>query len=589
MNKHLCTAMLIFSKSARLERFKKELLPLILLFALAFTIRFMGGAWETRWDNDAYMARQSEHIYSFGHPAVPDPFSSSPLYQPGMAYLLAFVGWITDFIPYKFALPGMIISEGLVPPLLGAATVLVVYWFAKSLFNKPAGVIAGVLASFSYFLISRTMKGFVFHNALSLFLIILTVTVAWQALKTIEESFPRDFKSRTVYLATILAPAVLIGLTGFTWGGYFILHAILFFYGLLLTAFTLISRNSLNSDKNYLLKTWVFICSTLLLGSLLALMLYPVRGPPEILRAAQMLRFAEGPLVYKFTADLHAPVLGNFDALFGSFLVIGVALTAIGVYGLYKRDEERGLYLLVALLVTLVPAVRAYHFIDIFSMFAYTALGIGAAFLVERARRNEQKFLWKKLVAVAVLIILGIAFVNPVIGSLPAVRFSYTIKPEWKDAFCYIKNNTDPDSLFINWWDYGNSLAYFAQRRSVIDQMHFPDDEVTAVSSVIMATDPEEGLQIARTLKQQHNSSEVYLMLFLNDAFISPVIGYAAGYKQASVNESIVMICDEHGRLVGMNDLTNQTTYYRLWTKQSIAGYTPFYANNEVKIYRLNV
>jgi asparagine N-glycosylation enzyme membrane subunit Stt3 len=578
-----------FLKSAGWERLSGELLPVILLFALAFAIRFLGGAWETKWDNDAYMARQAEHIYSFGHPAVPDPFSSAPLYQPGMAYLLAFVGRTIDFIPYKFALPGMVISEGLVPPLLGAATVLVVYWFAKSLFTKPAGIIAGVLASCSHFLIYRTMKGFVFHNALSLLLIILTVTVAWKALKTIENSFPREFKSRSVYLATILAPAVLIGLTGFTWGGYFILHAILLFYGLLLTAFTVLNRNSLKSAKKYLLKTWVFICFTLLLGSLLALLLYPVRGPSELLRAAQMLRFAEGPLVYKSTADLHAPSLGNFDALFGSFLVIGVALTAIGVYGLYKRAEKRGLYLLAALLVTLVPAVRAYHFIDIFSLFAYTALGIGAAFIVERARWNEQNFAWKRLAAVAVLIILGIAFINPVIGSLPALRFSYTIKPEWKDAFSYIKTNTDQDSLFITWWDYGNSLAYFAERRSVIDQMHFPDEEVTAVSSIIMATDPEAGLQIARTLKQQHNSSDVYLMLFLNDAFISPVLGYAGGYKQPSFNESIVMSFDEQGRLVGMNDLTNQTTYYRLWTNQSIDGYTPFYANNEIKIYRLTV
>jgi len=94
------------------KRFKEELLPIILLFILAFTIRFMGGAWETRWDNDAYMARQAEYIYSFGHPAVPDPFSSAPLYQPGMAYLLAIVGWIIDLIPFKFTLSSMIIAEG---------------------------------------------------------------------------------------------------------------------------------------------------------------------------------------------------------------------------------------------------------------------------------------------------------------------------------------------------------------------------------------------------------------------------------------------------------------------------------------------
>lgn len=222
-------------------------------------------------------------------------------------------------------------------------------------------------------------------------------------------------------------------------------------------------------------------------------------------------------------------------------------------------------------------------------MFVYIALGIGASFIVKRARRNEQKLVWEKLATGAVLIIFGIAFVNPVIGSLNDVQYTYTIKPEWKQAFLNIKNNTDQNSLFINWWDYGNSLAYFAQRRSVIDPMHFPDEEVEAVSRVIVATNPGEGLQIARTLKQQHNSSEVYLMLFLNDAFISPIIGYAAGYKLTPFNESIYMTFDENGRLVGMNDLTNQTTYYRLWTNQSIEGYTPFYLGNEVKIYRLQV
>jgi asparagine N-glycosylation enzyme membrane subunit Stt3 len=165
-----------------------------------------------------------------------------------MAYLLAFVGWLIDLIPYKFSQPSMIIAEGLVPPLLGAATVLVIYWFATSLFNKPAGIIAGVLASFSHILILRTMKGFVFHDALSLFLILLTVVAFWYVLKTIENPLPREFKNRAIYLATILAPAVLIGITGFSWGGYFIIHAILIFYAL--QQFLLASQVSHGADTS---------------------------------------------------------------------------------------------------------------------------------------------------------------------------------------------------------------------------------------------------------------------------------------------------------------------------------------------------
>ncbi len=125
-----------------------------------------------------------------------------------------------------------------------------------------------------------------------IFLIILTIVAFWYALKTIENPFPRGFKNRAIYLVTIIAPAVLIGITGFSWGGYFILHAILIFYGVLLTAFFLVKRDSMRQYKSYLWKTWVFICSTLFVGTILALILYPVRGPVEILRAAQMLGFS---------------------------------------------------------------------------------------------------------------------------------------------------------------------------------------------------------------------------------------------------------------------------------------------------------
>jgi asparagine N-glycosylation enzyme membrane subunit Stt3 len=410
----------------------------------------------------------------------------------------------------------------------------------------------------------------------------------------------------------LCTPAVLIGITGFSWGGYFIIHAILIFYALILTTSVLVKRDSNKQYKSYLWKTWVLICSSLFFGTIIALILYPVRGPVEILRATQMLGFAEGPLVYKFTSDLMPPRIGSFESLlvykftsdlmpprlesfeslFGTFLLVGIVLTAVGVYGLYKRDGRNGLYLIAALLATMIPAVRAVHFMDMFSLFVYISLGIGASFILERIQGLErQKSVWKKLASVAVIVIMVIAFVNPVIGSVNEIRYSggYVIQPEKKAAFLYLQNNTAADSLFINWWDYGNSLAYFAKRRPVIDQMYIPDEAVKAVSAVIVATDPDKGLQIARTLKQKHNSSEVYLMLFWYDAYLMPIMGYAVGYNLTPSNESIRMYFDDNERLVGRNELTNRTNYYRLWTNQSIEGYTPFYVKKEVKIFRLDV
>ncbi|RJS73026.1 hypothetical protein CW714_03700 [Methanophagales archaeon] len=34
--------------------------------------------------------------------------------------------------------------------------------------------------------------------------------------------------------------------------------------------------------------------------------------------------------------------LESFEALFGTFLLVGIALTTVGVYALYKRNEKSG-------------------------------------------------------------------------------------------------------------------------------------------------------------------------------------------------------------------------------------------------------
>ncbi|MCW3129713.1 MAG: hypothetical protein N2V75_06425, partial [Methanophagales archaeon] len=48
----------------------------------------------------------------------------------------------------------------------------------------------------------------------------------------------------------------------------------------------------------------------------------------------------------------------------------------------------------------------------------------------------------------------------------------------------------------------------------------------------------------------------------LHKLFGMMTIGCAAGYNLTSRNESVRMTFDENGRLVGMNNLTNQTTYF---------------------------
>ena len=194
-------------KYYRHPKFRNTLIALA-LFAFAFFIRLYGGTWDTPVGNAAYMSRQAEHIYIYGHPAVPDPFSSAPLYQPGMAYLLAFAGKLFDFIPINFGMSSMTLAEGLLPPFLGAATITVIFWLGSRLYNWKAGLLSGIFASVSFFLLLRTLKGYTFHNAFSLLLIISTIALVVRALDVLQDPLPAKKKEKIIYLFWILLPAI---------------------------------------------------------------------------------------------------------------------------------------------------------------------------------------------------------------------------------------------------------------------------------------------------------------------------------------------------------------------------------------------
>lgn len=288
---------------------------IIFLFLFAFSIRFSGGTWEAHWGNAAYMARQAEYIYAHGHPAVPDPYSSAPLYYPAMAYLLALSGWIINNIPIHTAQTSMHFAEGLVPPLLGALTVLVIFWLGKNLYNFKAGFFAGLIATVCYYLVFRSVKGFVFHNALSLFLIVLTIAVTWKSLQVL-----RHKSANWTYL---IAPAVLIALTGFAWGGYLIIHVILVGYALLFTAFAIVHKNAdKDFSKSVLTKTWIYIIAILVVGTIINWLLYPVKGSNTMfLIAMQMLRLVDAPNAYNYIKNNTDP-----NAIFVSWWDYGNSL-----------------------------------------------------------------------------------------------------------------------------------------------------------------------------------------------------------------------------------------------------------------------
>ncbi|RJS75408.1 hypothetical protein CW713_12240 [Methanophagales archaeon] len=72
--------------------------------------------------------------------------------------------------------------------------------------------------------------------------------------------------------------------------------------------------------------------------------------------------------------------------------------------------------------------------------------GDRASFILEIAGQGQQKAVWKKLAAVSIILMLCIAFVNPVIGSVNEVRHfqSYAVNPDGNKHFCTLKTIPTP-------------------------------------------------------------------------------------------------------------------------------------------------
>lgn len=553
------------------------------LFIFAFIIRLNGGMWDTRVGNDAYISRQAEYIYLYGHPAVPDPFSSAPLYQPGMAYLLAFAGKLFDFIP--IGMSSMTLAEGLIPPFLGAATVLVIFWLGSRFYNLKAGLISGIFASVSIFLLTRTLKGFTFHDSLSLFLIALTIALVVKTLDILQDPFPIDKKKQVIYLSWILLPAVSIGLAGFSWGGYFIIHAILILYALLITLYFFITKKALYPLSSFL----AFIVITLILGTILASILYPVRNLEEIVRAMEMMGYASRPMVYKFTADLQPSRFQDLETFFGKYLILGFIFLFIGLYRTYINNKAFGLLLISATGISMFLGLARFHFMDIFSIFGYVGIGIGFIALIDLAARfDSRKRSAIVLLSILAAILLFSSVVEPSIDYINNSRelneYSGIGNADMMEGYSYIRNNTAPDALIINWWDYGNDIGYRAQRRTVIDQMYIEDADVINVSKIIMGTSGTEGLQISKYYKNKFDNPEVFLLIGKIDGQISSIIAYCSG-EGMDVSYSF----DRTGNIKALTPDAFETNYYKLWTSQTVEGYDIVYANEEMKLVKLDV
>ncbi|VVB91788.1 Oligosaccharyl transferase STT3 subunit [uncultured archaeon] len=302
-----------------------------------------------------------------------------------------------------------------------------------------------------------------------------------------------------------------------------------------------------------------------------------------------MMGYTSKPIVYMFTADLQPPGFQVLEMFFGKYLILGIIILVFGLYSLYLKNNGFGLLFISAVGISMFLGMTRFHFMDIFSIFGYVSIGIGFIAVIDLAAKlSSRKRFAIQALSVVTAIILFASIAGPSIDSIKFSRLPTDYpgigNADMMRGYSYIRNNTAPDALIINWWDYGNDIAYRAQRRTVIDQMYIEDSDVTNVSKIIMGTNRTEGLQIARNYKSKHNNSEVYLLIGKYDGLIASVIEYCSGE-----GKEVFYNFNQTDHIEAMTPASSETSYYKLWTNQTMEGYDIVYANKEMKLFRLNI
>jgi hypothetical protein len=125
---------------------------------------------------------------------------------------------------------------------------------------------------------------------------------------------------------------------------------------------------------------------------------------------------------------------------------------------------------------------------------------------------------WKKSKDETFRIVIILLFIISIIASAFFINSSYKIisqqaqyigpsaNLQWQKAMEWTRNNTDNDSIFVHWWDYGYWVESLGERRAVADGGHFQGEEgIHRIGRyVLTTTHPETALSYFKTMNTDY-------------------------------------------------------------------------------------
>jgi len=460
-----------------------------------------------------------------------------PLFAALVQYLLRAVGVAVDMLTLTI----------LIPPVSGVFAALSVYFLARELASKEAGVVSAILIAFNGSHIERTHLGFFKHETLGIPLIVITVLFYLKAVKSEDE--------KGAWLYAILS-GLSLGYLGITWTGYVYATGLVSLLTVVLTLLSLVDTSRMLLVFSVVQGLFMGIASVfprsqsemLSLYFALALAAFAsivlkremdrmrslkakvsfVAGAFAILGLLALVAVQVGLLsgLYGKLAAILNPALRSQDAiiesvsehkvsswytlfsdhgplllLFGFSLVTSITsltvdnvfLILTGATSLYFSTMMVRLGLILSSFSTSFGAVGAQRLIS--GMFPESS---GAPPLEVRRTRRKGEAVGFSTVALSGILVAGLLAPAVITGmghagapvTIVGATLPYAVQwPDWLETVAWIRENTPKGSVIMAWWDYGYWITTLGDRPTIIDNATINTTQVALVGKAFISND----------------------------------------------------------------------------------------------------
>jgi dolichyl-diphosphooligosaccharide--protein glycosyltransferase len=512
--------------------------------------------------------------YPFGRP----PVSTS---YPGTSFTGVLIYQFLQAIGINISLYDAAVYS---PVILGIFGVLVIYFFARDIWGKSAGLLAGLFSAFSSSLISRTDLGFFRNEAVGIPTMVMAFLFFMRAINP-----SRSLKGTIVY--SMLSSVSLIYMT-FAWGSFRYAAEVL---GLFALALIVLGRYSPRLMLSYGITVGFFLFTgtqlPLLGHTYLAesttIALLGVMGLLAVMELSRLAPTTRGRLTVlsmavagvaaiavlgvgtglisaglrgKFLATLDpfvrnsiplvASVAENRPSTWSSlYLEIGsiILLAVFGFFFAFQRLRDSDVLLivfgvtgfyfaasLVRLTLLLAPAMATLAAITV------VELGKPAMDIIQQAvifPRRKLRFTSRvsREFSLGILLIILILVVPTFINAVQSAYTPTTIAsaslpvrgnfPDWLQALTWMNNNLPSTSVIFSWWDYGYWISVNTGLHTLADNGTGNSTQIQIIATGLMLNE-----SMAVNLLHQYGVTHVALFVSYNyQSGGSPLCGSSAG------------------------------------------------------------